>query len=207
MSASAKPNEPSMDEILASIRRIIADDEPSPRRPAGRPSEVPSRRAPSEPNRLAGQGPVREHHFGDNAPMMDPAEPMGSDDMADYPFQGGASGAPPLRRPESVREPAAPLRPAPARQPEPRGAEPAQSRPLNENNRRKELLSADVDAAVAAAFETLGDAVLPAHERTVEDLVKEILRPMLKTWLDDNLPRIVERLVRQEIERISRTSR
>jgi cell pole-organizing protein PopZ len=39
---------------------------------------------------------------------------------------------------------------------------------------------------------------------TLEDLVKEMLRPMLKTWLDDNLPSMVERLVRAEIERVSR---
>jgi cell pole-organizing protein PopZ len=40
--------------------------------------------------------------------------------------------------------------------------------------------------------------------RTLEDLVREMLRPMLKTWLDDNLPRMVDRLVRAEIERVSR---
>lgn len=73
--------------------------------------------------------------------------------------------------------------------------------------RHKDLLAPEVDAAVAAAFGTLGDLVVPAHERTLEGLVKEMLRPMLKTWLDDNLPRLVEDLVRQEIERISRQSR
>ncbi|MEW6257722.1 MAG: DUF2497 domain-containing protein, partial [Pseudomonadota bacterium] len=72
---------------------------------------------------------------------------------------------------------------------------------------RKDLLAPEVDAAVAAAFGSLGDLVMPAHERTLEGLVKEMLRPMLKTWLDDNLPRLVEDLVRQEIERISRKSR
>ena len=40
--------------------------------------------------------------------------------------------------------------------------------------------------------------------RTLEDLVKEMLRPMLKSWLDDNLPGLVERIVRAEIERVSR---
>ena len=69
--------------------------------------------------------------------------------------------------------------------------------------RRKDLLSPAVDAAVAAAFDSLGDLVLPQKDRTVEDLVKEILRPMLKEWLDKNLPEIVERLVRAEIERVS----
>jgi cell pole-organizing protein PopZ len=42
------------------------------------------------------------------------------------------------------------------------------------------------------------------NARTLEDLVREMLRPMLKVWLDDNLPGMVERLVRAEIERVSR---
>jgi cell pole-organizing protein PopZ len=42
------------------------------------------------------------------------------------------------------------------------------------------------------------------NPRTLEDLVREMLKPMLKAWLDDNLPNIVERLVRAEIERVSR---
>jgi cell pole-organizing protein PopZ len=40
--------------------------------------------------------------------------------------------------------------------------------------------------------------------RTLEDIVRELMRPMLKTWLDDNLPSMVERLVRAEIERVAR---
>lgn len=40
--------------------------------------------------------------------------------------------------------------------------------------------------------------------RTLEDMVRELIRPMLKTWLDDNLPHIVERLVREEIARLVR---
>ncbi len=46
--------------------------------------------------------------------------------------------------------------------------------------------------------------MLTQNARTLEDLVKEMLRPMLKSWLDDNLPAVVERLVRAEIERVSR---
>jgi cell pole-organizing protein PopZ len=46
--------------------------------------------------------------------------------------------------------------------------------------------------------------VLVQNARTLEDLVREMLRPMLKAWLDDNLPGMVERLVRAEIERVSR---
>ena len=59
-------------------------------------------------------------------------------------------------------------------------------------------------AAVDSAFNTLAQTVLVQNARTLEDLVREMLRPMLKTWLDDNLPGLVERLVRAEIERVSR---
>jgi uncharacterized protein len=59
-------------------------------------------------------------------------------------------------------------------------------------------------AAVDAAFGTLAQTAQPRNGRTVEELVSELIRPMLKTWLDDNLPAIVERLVRAEIERLSR---
>ena len=46
--------------------------------------------------------------------------------------------------------------------------------------------------------------MLVQNARTLEDLVREMLRPMLKSWLDDNLPSLVERIVKAEIERVSR---
>ena len=58
--------------------------------------------------------------------------------------------------------------------------------------------------AVDAAFNSLAQTVLVANSRTLDDLVREMLRPMLKAWLDDNLPNMVERLVRAEIERVAR---
>ena len=57
-------------------------------------------------------------------------------------------------------------------------------------------------AMVDAAHETpIGNG-----NRTIEDLVKEVMRPMIKEWLDDNLPALVERVVRREVERLSRTA-
>ena len=67
-----------------------------------------------------------------------------------------------------------------------------------------QLLSSATSAAVDSAFNTLAHTVLVQNARTLEDLVREMLRPMLKTWLDDNLPSMVERLVRAEIERVAR---
>jgi len=66
------------------------------------------------------------------------------------------------------------------------------------------LISSVTSAAVDSAFNTLAHTVLVQNARTLEDLVREMLRPMLKSWLDDNLPGLVERLVRAEIERVSR---
>ena len=69
---------------------------------------------------------------------------------------------------------------------------------------RGQLLSGATTAAVDSAFNALAQTVLVQNARTLEDLVREMLRPMLKTWLDDNLPGLVERLVRAEIERVAR---
>lgn len=66
------------------------------------------------------------------------------------------------------------------------------------------LVSAAASASVQSAFGQLSHTVLAANARTLDDLVKEMLRPMLRSWLDENLPVIVERLVRAEIERVSR---
>lgn len=66
------------------------------------------------------------------------------------------------------------------------------------------LLSSNTANAVDNAFNSLAHTVLGNNARTLEDLVKEMLRPMLKSWLDDNLPGLVDRIVRAEIERVSR---
>ena len=66
------------------------------------------------------------------------------------------------------------------------------------------LISSETVKAVDSAFNTLAHTVIGQNARTLEDLVREMLRPMLKSWLDDNLPGMVERIVRAEIERVSR---
>jgi len=69
------------------------------------------------------------------------------------------------------------------------------------------ILSHSTVSAVESAFNSLANTVLSNNARTLEDLVKEMLRPMLKSWLDDNLPGLVERIVKAEIERVSRGGR
>jgi cell pole-organizing protein PopZ len=66
------------------------------------------------------------------------------------------------------------------------------------------LLSPRADAAVAVAFDELTRTMLSGGTRTIDGIVEDLLRPMLKGWLNANLPPLVERLVREEIERVSR---
>lgn len=72
---------------------------------------------------------------------------------------------------------------------------------------QQQILSHHTVSAVESAFNSLANTVLSNNARTLEDLVKEMLRPMLKSWLDDNLPGLVERIVKSEIERVSRGGR
>src|SRR5690606_25383514 len=66
------------------------------------------------------------------------------------------------------------------------------------------LLSPQSDAAVAGAFNQLARTMPSRSGRTVDELVEDMVRPKLQSWLDDTLPPLVERLVREEIERVSR---
>ncbi|MFO1089727.1 MAG: DUF2497 domain-containing protein [Hyphomicrobiales bacterium] len=71
------------------------------------------------------------------------------------------------------------------------------------------MLSQDVADATASAFDRLADTIVTqasGGSRSIEDLTRELLRPMLKAWLDQNLPSVVERLVREEIDRVARRS-
>ena len=66
------------------------------------------------------------------------------------------------------------------------------------------FVSNATDGSVGAAFTALLASRFAQHSEVVIGLTREMLRPMLKTWLDDNLPGIVERLVAAEIERVAR---
>ena len=66
------------------------------------------------------------------------------------------------------------------------------------------LLSTQNSQSITSAFSALGAAKLAHESVNFDNIAREMLRPMLKTWLDDNLPTLVERLVRAEIERVAR---
>jgi uncharacterized protein len=247
MTQPAKVQEPSMEEILASIRRIIADDEASPSggekssssatpaKPAATPVKAPAMTDISPPviPAAAAKPPVKMAPPPPPAPppAAAPAVSNGQDDI-DALLAGldeatsPAEIRPPSPEPEvfeltddmALPDPAQPLfhkveppeddvfveapsaRAAP-RQPafEPRG----ESSP----DAVAPILSRSTVSAVESAFNSLAHTVLSNNARTLEDLVKEMLRPMLKSWLDDNLPGLVERIVKAEIERVSRGGR
>jgi cell pole-organizing protein PopZ len=96
---------------------------------------------------------------------------------------------------------AAPQEQAPRAVEPPRQAAPPPAGPVIAD---RSLMSASTSAAVDSAFNALAQTVLVQNARTLEDLVREMLRPLLKSWLDDNLPGMVERIVKAEIERVAR---
>jgi cell pole-organizing protein PopZ len=197
MTQPAKGQEPSMEEILASIRRIIADDDPARNPPKA-----------SEPARVA---PPREPEVNDEEIDSMLAQLQGASRPAAAPVEEPAADILDLTEQMAVPEPAPSFRTIDGQSdvvfdevpPEPPPARVVQEpRPFPQSDRG--LISASTSAAVDSAFNTLAQTVLVQNGRTLEDLVREMLRPMLKTWLDDNLPGMVERLVRAEIERVSR---
>ena len=69
---------------------------------------------------------------------------------------------------------------------------------------RSAILSEHAGRQVAAAFGELSDAFASRSKKTFDEMAEDMLRPMLQDWLDNNLPTLVERLVREEIERVAR---
>ena len=181
-----------MEEILASIRRIISEDEA----PAGAGADA----APEEASEAAA--------------MADHAEPAPADDVLELTDMAPPAGAPePIPGLQALgdldvserAEPAPPRAaasppPAPAQAPAP--PSPPMAAPMAAE---EPLVSADVVEAAASHFGQLAQSIaMPAHGRTLEDVVRELLRPMLKGWLDEHLPKIVEARVQAEVERVSR---
>jgi hypothetical protein len=222
MSQPAKAHEPSMEEILASIRRIIADDEstkPAPKAaappaaPPPRPAAMPPRNPAPPPPAAVSSPNVSQAAIDDmlarlDAPPADaPAEPE-TNDILDLTESMAAPDPEP--DPPSFQtidgQPDVVFSDAPA-QPEPPPRmieEPRRPQAQPPNTLDRTLLSSSTSAAVDSAFNALAQTVLVQNARTLEDLVREMLRPMLKSWLDDNLPSMVERIVKAEIERVSR---
>lgn len=201
MSRPVKAQEPSIEDILASIRRsIISEDgtgEPASIEAA--PARTPSRakadakkavakkahakNGQDNADALAGFDVAADHEPDDPAHAQATAAPgeatqanASAVDAIDHTTDAGADDASARARPRAPREP--PAMPAP----------------------EGPLPSPRITAVADPASNSLAHTVLTQNPRTLEDLVSGILR----AWLDDNLPTMVERLVRAEIERVSR---
>lgn len=155
--------EPSMEEILASIRNIIADE----REPASSPPPKAPPQAPAPTPQIIYSKDV------ERPPRLVP-EPAPKADVS--------SPTVVWRRPQSVD---ADSQAAPAVNEEP-------------------LLSAEANDAVTASFAALSANLAQRSAELADGMVREMLRPLLKQWLDENLPALVERLVRAEIQRVAR---
>jgi uncharacterized protein len=247
MTQPAKVQEPSMEEILASIRRIIADDEAKP--PAEKPATPVAAVKPEKAAAPAAKAPVMNNIPPSAIPAAQaaakaPPKPAPAPKPAAPPPPAAApannsqddidamlAGLDEATSEAEIRPPA----PAPppdvfdltdemavaAPQPSFQKVEPQDDLEFTEKNFRQpayepppfesavqpQILSRSTVSAVESAFNSLANTVLSNNARTLEDLVKEMLRPMLKSWLDDNLPGLVERIVKAEIERVSRGGR
>ncbi|MGH7126206.1 MAG: DUF2497 domain-containing protein [Stellaceae bacterium] len=169
MSESKGQHEPSMEEILASIRRIIAEDGEQPAAAPAPPTET----APADPQ---------------------PAAAAKSEEI--------------LELTEVVEEHAA--EPPPTRE----SLTPEAPPPPTAADRLVSDAAAAASIAALSQIHQLGpqsetrmsDIPLGEGQRTIEDMVREMLRPLLKEWLDSNLPHLVERVVQEEVSRLVRDS-
>jgi cell pole-organizing protein PopZ len=247
LESEQRAHEPSMEEILASIRRIIADDdalplmrrpgpslvprEPSPAAPSPSPSMVPERRAdlPRHPAAPAPAAPPVhlvavppsdaaaefENEVEGDAPAaanmqeaVVAALGVNNDSEEDYARRDGGADEYELR--PSMREaPSSEEEEATSAASEPDRSDPVYAPAAREREDRVNtpLVSPSTDASVASSFQSLATSMFLRDSDLIARTAREMLRPMLKQWLDDNLPVMVERLVRAEIERVARGGR
>lgn len=215
-----------MEEILSSIRRIIADEESDEDSPGD--DELGAAEAQSEALDDDAETLAREDDEDDadedvleltkvvreSGEVIDlQGERSSADDAMD---DDEARGEDEARDDDDQRLEVAPVDHAPQREPAGAGRDHIQRKEQvvhSEHARAAELMSATTASVAGGAFAKLSQALqrTPEEEsvadssgRTVEQFIEDIARPMLKEWLDENLPAIVERLVQKEIQKISR---
>lgn len=242
MSEQGTQAEPSMEEILASIRRIISEDGEEEGAEGAEASEAEA----SEAVDAAGDADPAEEEATPIEDLM--VADDGADDEDDVLELTDIAEADPEPQPEPEPEPEPEMAAAPDPEPEPEPApEPVVDDPFDTGedsdlmaiDRTPEpepepepapaplaapipvantaptpeptsLMSEEATAAATAAFDRLSDDMRISGEGesgTLEGLVQDLLRPMMKAWLDDNLPAIVEAAVAEEVERVGRRRR
>lgn len=227
-----------MEEILASIRRIISEES----EPAAEPQNATSTVDQGSVDQIfADPEPAATHDdilelteiVEDEAPVMDgsddltieaagdePAPELDAhdvelaeddqdfdlDDVADFAAEDAVPDFDPEPEPEmaAMTPPPSPRDPAP----EPRQEDWADM--VDPADEDEAIMTEASAAAVRDSFGQLSDLLVAGYagsNKTLEGMVREMLRPMLKTWLDTNLPGIVERAVAREIARLARVKR
>ena len=207
--AGGAQREPSMEEILASIRRIIQDSDPAQQPAAAEPEPAA---AELETPALPEARRLREVE----AFRAELDEPPVSATVALEPEAIAAPAAHAeivsLRIAESDETESAPAFEAAAEADlaahlsgDEYAATAADDMPEGSAAGQKPAIISDsAGRQVAAAFGELSEAFAASRRRSFDDMAQEMLRPMLQEWLDNNLPTLVERLVREEIERVAR---
>jgi cell pole-organizing protein PopZ len=186
----APTQEPSIEEILASIRRIISDDGEE-----GAASEGEEMFAEAEPEAAAEPEPEIEPEpelEPEPEPMIDSAFETAEEEVLD------------------LTERVEPARPPVEERPAPRAKEPRAVQSDYDDDRLVSEPVAQRATDVLARLSPRGsdhtDDPLPIPHRTLEEVVRELLKPMLREWLDTYLPGIVERAVERELRRIGRSA-
>jgi uncharacterized protein len=210
MSAEQAQREPTMEEILASIRRIISEED----KPADSSSDVLDLQPPPAPAAEI-KAPITAPPAPKPAPAPIPEAPKPA------PVAVAPAPEPKIAVFEEPEEPAPPQRPLEEelmiveREPEPIPAPPpvaAAPRPAQLEwtppaPPARPLVSDPVASQTAGALGRLMGTMMVSTGNTLDDVVRELLKPMLKDWLDANLSQLVEAEVAKEIDRIRRMSR
>jgi cell pole-organizing protein PopZ len=200
MSAEQAQREPTMEEILASIRRIISEED-KPAESGGDVLDLQPPPAPVAEAKAPAPKPVTQPEpipavFEEPEEYTPPARALDDDLMV-------MDDEPSFAEPEPEPAPTFAAAPPPAA-PQPAPAAPkAEWRPIEQQT----LTSEPVASQAAGALSKLMGSMLVSSGATLDDVVRELLKPMLKQWLDANLPQIVEAEVAKEIDRIRRMAR
>ena len=201
--------EPTMEEILSSIRRIISDEDQPAAGPVAAKAPPPEAKAPPKP--------AEPDPFDDIVIEPDEAPQPAKEDVLELTQMVNEDGTVTdidemLAEPEPVfEEDIVEFEIADLAEDEPvKAAPPVRSAPASVASATP--IMGEMEAGLAAAALNQLVVEMPKYigigqGLTVEEITRELLRPMLKQWLDAHLPGTVERLVQEEFARVSRLHR
>ena len=202
MSDNASEDEPTMEEILASIRRIISDeseDEALEAAPDDGPVEDEPEEAP-EPEAVPEPAPEPE-------PEPQAVEEVYEAPVEDLELEEPEPEPEPVFEPEPEPAPVYEPEPAPVYEPEPVEEDVFELTDFATPGEVDAIVSPPVEERTGDTFAHLTQMMVAGYDgdnNTLEALVRTMLKPMLQGWLDENLPSIVQDAVEREVARIAR---